>query len=127
MTENSKYMLKDSVIPMLLGDSFAAQFLALRLYLRCGVVSYICDTKKSLFSLINPAVRYFPLFCSQNCNNALNSLSYAAANSDYLPILVPCSHLYADFVENNREFLESRFIISDRSSVFSCPPIAGLL
>ena len=127
MTKDAKNMLRDSVIPMLLGDSFAAHWLAFKVYFSCGVVSYVCDSKKSLLSLINPAVRFFPLFVSDSCDSAVFSLSYAADNTDYLPILVPCSDRFSAFVDSYRDHLEARFIVSDRSSLLSSIPMSELL
>ena len=127
MTKEAKNMLREAIIPVLLGDCARAHLLALRIYFDCGVVSYVCDTGKSLFSLIDPASRFFPLFSSQSSDVVLDSLAYAAKEAEYLPVLVPCSDKYAELVKENREFLESRFIISDSSSLFSCPPLSELL
>lgn len=127
MTRNAKNMLRDAVIPVLLGDCADSELLALRLYFRLGVTSYVCDTKKSLLSLINPSVRFFPLFVTDTCENALNSLSYISDNTDYLPILVPCTAKYARLIERNRDFFESRFIISDTDSLLLSKPLSELL
>ncbi len=127
MTREAKNMLRETVIPVLLGDCAASEAIALRLYFRLGVISYVCDTKKSLLSLINPSVKFFPLFITDDCDNALNSLSYISDNTDYLPILVPCAAKYAELVERNREFFESRFIISDTDSLLLSKPLSELL
>lgn len=127
MKEMARNMLRESLIPVLLGDNARAHRLALRIYLRCGVVSYVCDTKKSLFNAIDPFSRYFPLFSREMDGVALKSLSYVASNADYLPLLIVCDDSLSELVKNNREYLEPRFIISDRASLFSTPPLSELL
>ena len=127
MTEEAKNLLRESLIPVLLGDNLKTHLLAMRIYLTCGVVSYICDTKKSLFNTLDPFSRYFPLFSSNIDAVALKSLAYAASNTDYLPLLIVCDDKLLPFINDNREFIESRFIISDRSSLFSSSPLSKLL
>ena len=127
MTEEAKNMLRESIIPVLLGDNARSHLLALKIYMSCGVVSYICDAKKSPFNAIDPFSRYFPLFSREIDAVALKSLSYAASNTEYLPLLIVCDDRLLPFVSNNREYLESRFIISDRSSLFSSSPLSELL
>ena len=127
MTEEAKNLLRESLIPVLLGDNLKTHLLAMRIYLTCGVVSYICDTKKSLFNALDPFSRYFPLFSSNIDAVALKSLAYAASNTDYLPLLIVCDDKLLPFINDNREFIESRFIISDRSSLFSSSPLSKLL
>ena len=127
MTEEAKNLLRESLIPVLLGDNLKTHLLAMRIYLTCGVVSYICDTKKSLFNALDPFSRYFPLFSSNIDAVALKSLAYAASNTDYLPLLIVCDDKLLPFINDNREFIESRFIISNRSSLFSSSPLSKLL
>ena len=127
MTDKAKNMLRESIIPVLIGDNLRSHFLALKIYLNCGVVSYICDAKKSPLDLFDPFSRYFPLFSDEMGGVALNSLDYVASNTDYLPILVLCDDSRLAFVEENREFLQTRFIISDRSSLFSASPLSELV
>ena len=127
MTEEAKNLLRESLIPVLLGDNLKTPLLAMRIYLTCGVVSYICDTKKSLFNALDPFSRSFPLFSSNIDAVALKSLAYAASNTDYLPMLIICDDKLLPFINDNREFIESRFIISNRSSLFSSSPLSKLL
>jgi hypothetical protein len=112
---------------MLLGDNATSHLLALRIYFSLGVTSYICDGKRSFLSLINPAVRFFPVYSDEDASAALFALDYAASNADYLPLLVPCSALFRELVEVNRDHLETRFILSDSDSVFSSLPLSRLL
>ena len=127
MTEEAKYMLRESLIPVLLGDNLRTHLLAMRIYTTCGVVSYICDTKKSLLNAFDPFSRYFPLFSSKFDGVALKSLLYAASNADYRSLLIVCDDKLLPFVKENRELIESRFIICESASLFSSSPLSKLL
>ena len=128
MRKEAKDMLREAVIPMLLGDNARAQLLALKIYLRCGVTSYVCDTKRSLFSLINPAVSFFRLYSDSKDGIAvLEALGYVASNTDYLPMIVACDASFAELIDNNREFFEPRFILTDSVTLFSSSPLSKLV
>ena len=119
MRAESKKMLKDSVIPVILGDNAGAHLLALRIFLSCGVVSYVCSAKRSFLSFIDPFAKHFPLFCESGSTAALESLFYIASSPDYLPMLIPCTKEFSALISENSELLESRFIISDRQTALS--------
>lgn len=126
MRAESKKMLKDSVIPVILGDNAGAHLLALKIFLSCGVVSYVCSAKRSALSFIDPFAKHFPLFCESGSAAALESLTYIASNPDYLPILIPCTKEFSALVSENSELLESRFIISDSDTALRAYPLRDL-
>ena len=119
-----KDMLRASVIPVLLGDCSAAHLMAFRIYHRCGIISYICDEKRSLVNYLNPFSRFFHLVSLTEQRTALDTLEYLSSNRDYLPIILPCNEFFQSFVEQNRDFLETRFIISDKASFFTQKPMS---
>ena len=61
MYYNSKDMLRSSVIPVLLGDNLSAHLMAAKIYLRCGMISYVCDAKMTVADYIDPFSRFFSL------------------------------------------------------------------
>ena len=127
MTADAKNMLRESLIPVLVGDCPRAHLLAARIYFRTGIVSYVCDEKRSPLSFIDPFSKYFPLFSRSHGGVALDSLKYAASCPDYLPLLVICDNALSDFVEKYRDALEASFIIADRKTLFDVPPLSELL
>lgn len=128
MRKEERNMLREAVIPMLLGDNATSGLLALRIYFRCGVRSYVCDSKRSIFSLLNPAVSFYPLYSGKNDGEAtFEALSYVASNLDYLPIIIATDNGYAGLIEKHREFFETRFILTDSENLFSSSPLSHLV
>ncbi len=124
MDYNSKDMLRSCVIPVLLGDTFAAHLLAAKIYWRIGITSYICDAKASLLDYLDPLSNFFSLVSKDDGDIVCEALGYLASNKEYLPIIIPCNGHYEAFVDEHRKFLEPRFIISDKESFFNEPPMS---
>ena len=126
MGYNKNDMLRESVIPVLLGDSAAAHLLAFRIYLRFGITSYICDSKRGLLGYIDPFSKFFSVGDPAEPRAVLDALDYLSAGKDYLPIILPCCDRFSELTEKNRDFLEARFILSDRASFFNKKPMSVL-
>ncbi|MBQ7384858.1 MAG: hypothetical protein IJV72_08735 [Clostridia bacterium] len=124
MYYDSKDMLRQTVIPVLLGDCARAHLFSLKIYFRCGIVSYMCDDKRRAADFINPTTKFFPLYSKKDTRVICDILDYLASVKDYLPIIIPCNEYYREFVRENREFLESRFILSDTESFFKQKPMS---
>ena len=124
MSYSKRDMLRDTVVPVLLGNSFSAHMLAARIYFLCGVRSYICDDKRRALDFVDPFSLHYSLVARSPV--ALCSLDYLAKERELLPIIVPCDEYFADFVSENRDFLETRFVISDKASFFSLSQISAL-
>ena len=94
MYYDSKDMLRASVIPVLLGDSAAAHLMAAKIYLRSGIISYICDSRRSFWNYVDPFSRFFSLISSAEEGIVCEALGYLASAKDYLPIIVPCDEYF---------------------------------
>ena len=124
MYYNSKDMLRSSVIPVLLGDNLSAHLMAAKIYLRCGIISYVCDAKITVADYIDPFSRFFSLVSETDADIICETLDYLASNKEYLPIIIPCNERYKDLINKRKSFLEPRFIISDKESFFTEPPMS---
>ena len=124
MYYSSKDMLRASVIPVLLGASPQAFCLAWKIYLRSGIISYICDERQSAAHALNPCSKFFPLISASDPRVMIDVLTYLAAEPDHLPIIIPCNDFYSKFADQNRELLEERFIISDHKRFFDEAPMS---
>ena len=127
MTLPSQNMLKDSIIPVILGDNLSAHLLALKIFFRFGVISYVCDVKRSPLSFIDPCTRHFPLFSKSRGGVVLESLAYLSSSPDYLLLLVCCDEELDAVIEQNRNYIEARFIITDKEALFKDSPLSKLL
>ena len=127
MRDDQKWMLKDALLPILLGDSLSAHLLSLKIYARCGVQSYVCDDKRGVLSFIDPTSKFFDLISAKEGSAVMAALSQIAANSDYLPVIIPTSERFERLVEEYRETLESLFIITSKEKVWNSAPFAALM
>lgn len=119
---SKKDILRTTLVPVLLGDNFGAHLLAARIYLRSGISSYVCDDKRRFADLIDPFSSFYSI--SSEPGVALAVLGELFPNNDYIPILIPCNRYYERFVRENKEFLESRYIISDSRGLFGQKPMS---
>ena len=127
MTEFQKTMQREALLPILLGDSFAAHKVAVKLYLRVGVKSYVCDSRRGFWSFIDPASSFFDLISVKEGIAVRSALDAISKNKDYLPVLVPCNAHFEAFVKENIDFLEPRFILASKEDIFRSAPIAALM
>ena len=127
MRDDQKWMLKGALLPVLLGESFSAHALSLKIFARCGVRSLVCDEKRSALSFADPTSSFFDLISASHGAAVMSALLHIAENTDYLPILIPTNEHFARLVEENRESLEPLFIITDKENVWNCAPFAALM
>ena len=124
MYYSEKDILRASVIPVLLGSSDEAFRLSWKIYFRSGIISYVCDERRSFSQMLNPFVHFFELGARSEPDILLESLAYFASERDYLPIIVPCNEFYRDFTKQYRDSLETKFIISDSKRFFEEKPMS---
>lgn len=127
MRDDQKWMLKGALLPVLLGDSVSAHMLSLKIYARCGVQSLICDEKKSALSVIDPTSKFFDLISVKEGAAMMSALSQIAANTDYLPVLIPTSECFDRFVKEHKDTLEPLFIITSKENIWNSAPFAALM
>ncbi len=110
--------IRTSVIPILLGLDKSTYKIAFTLFRRYGLISNIFAKERDLAS-------YFCIFTSFHklpeshraafTEMALEKFSSEAGEMTFL--LIPCTDEYIDFVESDRQKLESIFIIRAQSDI----------
>ena len=119
-------LIRDNIQPVFLGYSAKARKTAKSLFLRYGIVSYICDTKKPpvLSSIFRVSSVFIKLISDTNFDVLCDSLfRLADSDSSCVWILSSCKEDYSDFIEQKQEILESVFIISDPDLIPSAHPL----
>ena len=107
-------------VPYLLGNSKKAHGLSLRIYKKFGIISVICDSRRSFWDILDPTsmtALLAPTDSSRLISEQLLSLTDETFGS--LPLLIPMSEEYARSISCERETLERRFIICDADELFS--------
>lgn len=120
LTRRARQVLDAPVACVILGDGFSARMLALKLLLFKGIASVVCDTERSALGLLIPAGTYCGL-CPTSEGALVQAQLEDMADSfeDGVRFLVFGSERFRTLMESRREALESRYIIADKSSIFS--------
>ena len=116
MTERQcKEILREDVLPVILGNSRHAHRLSLRLYLQYGLTSLLCAERKGIRDLLDPSSTFFPLIsgeprliCEQLCD-------LAAREEGRLLLLIPAEEKTRARLEGSLDSLESAFVLTDPS------------
>lgn len=120
-------ILRTHLLPILLGSSPCAHRLAWRIFLQCGMISYLCDSRRHLSDTLHPTCRFFPIRRTDMQDLTVYSLQHLAADSELLPILIPCTEEYERYLNEHTERLESRFLIRTPQELLETPPLSRLL
>ncbi len=112
-------------IPFLLGNNSAAHRLARKIHRKYKITCYILDTKISFADIISTSSKFIKLTDTKSNAVRVEELLYLAKQTPYtLPILVPCTTDYEDFIDTMHEALESSFVISSMKDVLSASPLS---
>ncbi len=117
-------LLRENFQPVLLGNSALARKLARELYMRFGIVSYICDTKKNFWSSLSFSYIQFKV-CSPDCDELLCTelFDISALDETCVFAVIPCTDVFSDFLSRNTEKIEGRYIISEPDKIYESFPL----
>ena len=111
-------------VPFLLGSNSASRKLARKIYSRYKIVSYILDKKRTVSDVFSLSSRFLMLSKPKNTTLTVIELVYLTEQSPYtLPILIPCSEEYERLINENKETLETSFVISSIQSILDSSPL----
>ena len=121
---NKYELIRDNIQPVILGSSAKTRKVAKELFLRYGIVSYICDKKRpsalsSLFRISSVDLR----LSSANFDVVCDELFRLAATDTSCVWLLSTTEDFADLIKEKRDILESVFIISELDDITSSHPL----
>ncbi len=114
---NLKDALSGDLVPVLLGLSLETQETAQRLFRQYGVVSHVFCQKIPLPLRLSLCMKFHTIPSTvgeQLMLQALLDFSSQLEQADVILYLIPCTEHYAHVVWQNRDLLESRFLLADR-------------
>ena len=115
-------------VPYILGNSRASHRLSARIYRRFGIVSVICDDRRSLLDLLDISSRSVLLTHTDSPRLVCEQLIWLATQNDYtLPILIPTDTRYIKMLDTERDHLEACFVISSKEKVLTSSPLSSLI
>ena len=117
MNEEARELLRDEVLPILLGNGVAAHRFASRLSRRYGVACLLCAEHRNLLDLLDLNTGFYRLSRQSErlCAEQLSDLS--ELYSDRLLLLVPMSDAEREWLCRQAELLETRFVCVEPSEL----------
>ena len=110
--------------PFLLGNNKDSRRLSRKIFKKYGITSYVLDEKRSIANLSLFSHRFIKLLPTNEPSIlALQLLELLAQTENVLPILVPCSKEYENFIERCKTVLETDFVLSTPNEVFTSSPL----
>ncbi|MBE6534295.1 MAG: hypothetical protein E7678_04925 [Ruminococcaceae bacterium] len=111
-------------VPFLLGNNSLSHKLSRKIYRKYKIVCFILDKKQTFADIFDFSSRFINIGKSENGELISSQLIYLANQNEYtLPLLIPCSQDYRSITENNREMLESVFVITNADDVLKTSPL----
>ena len=118
--------MRESILPILLGNTREAHRLSARLFRRYGLVSLICGNQsiRDLFDPSSRTLRFPATDCDRLQVEALIAL--AEKNTSKILLLIPCSAHARNTVKQFEASLESRFLLMDADAALSDSPLSTM-
>ena len=112
-------------IPFLLGNNEASHKLSKKIYQKYKIICYILDTKSKLTDIFDFSSKVLKVTETKSSLLTASELIYLAEQTPYtLPLLIPCDAEYEKLVNEQRELLESIFIISSKEALLNDSPLS---
>ena len=119
-TEESIEAIRDTVVPVIADHQPGAHLLALRLYWKFGIRSFVCGQKRNFWDLLNPTAKFLRLSDFGDRRLAAEQLNdLADGYEDCLFFLICREHARTNDLLQHAPLLESRFILTDADKLFS--------
>lgn len=115
-------LMRESIVPVLLDQSKNAHLMAWRLFLKWGVTSFLCGTKKSPMTSLDPVCRFLQTDRRVDRLAAEQLTDFAETGSDCLFLLIPLTGADRAFAKEYASTLESRMIVADPDTLFERAP-----
>ena len=112
-------------LPVLLGSNRHSHALAMSIFNRYGICSYILDRKRSFWDLFDLSARFSMIYGSEQELLCDQLITLASSEAYTLPILIPTNSEYVRAVAEQRSRLETVFVFCEPDRVFSDSPFAN--
>lgn len=106
-------------LPYILGNCKTAHRISRKIYRTYGIAPYICAQKRTLSDWLDLSCRFLPISPTNSSRLFAEQLTALVQNERFvLPMLIAVDAKYAAFVSEQRELLESYFVITDEQGFF---------
>jgi len=127
MTEETKDLLRQGIVPVLLGNHREAHRLSARLYRTYGVPSVLCGERRTLWDLLDPCCSFHALTREGDPRLTAEQLADLAAEyEDCFLVLVPFNDADQALIHGHGELIEPYFVCRDPEALWSDPMLETL-
>ena len=124
-SNETKNMLKSCVLPIMLGNGFTSHRLSVSIRQKFGCISLLCGKHINPLDIIDPSSMFYKLFGNIDEEFIIDQLlDLAKQYDDCLLLLIPCTSKYSKLINKHSDTLQSNFIISAPSELFTDTPLA---
>ena len=118
MNEETRELLRDDILPVILGNGIDAHRLASRLLARYGVACTLCGERRNLLDWFDLNASFFRISRKRGSRLAAEQLAdLAEENRDRFLLLVPMTDADRVLIGEQAELLESRFVCVGESEL----------
>ena len=121
MDNTAREVFCEAVVPVIMDNGCAAHAKALGASLKHGLSSVLCGKRKNLLDLLNIGSGFLSLSGERGRLTLEQLLDFADTWNESILVLVPMSDADRKFIEENRESIESRYIVSTDGRLDSLP------
>ena len=111
----------DAVVPVILSNGVSAHVLAARFQSEFGLSSVLCGERKNILDLLALNCSFLRLDACGGRLSLEQLIDFSDAWRECVLVLVPTNDVGRAFISQNRDTLESRFIISDNGRMDELP------
>ena len=128
MTEETKALLREGIVPVVLDNHREGHRLAARLYRTFGLPSLVCGARRSFWDLLDPFSAFRPLSLGEKNSRLLSEqlTDLAAEYEDCFLLLIPLHREDRDTIRESGELLESRFVCRAPEELWNDPMLDGI-
>ena len=127
MMEETRELIRQGIVPVVLGNGRDAHRVSARLYRSFGLPALICDTRRSLWDLLDPTCAFRALPRGGDGRLIAQELvSLAREYEDCLLLLIPLTEEYRALTCAYESLLEAYFICRDPDGLWEDPLLDGI-
>ncbi len=127
MTEETKELLRQGIVPVILGNDRAARRLAARLLRTFGIPSILCGRRRTVWDLLSLTTSFRRL--SRDVAPRLIAeqlVDLAADYEDCFMLLIPLREEDRALIQAHGDLLETRFVCRDPDTLWSDAMLDGV-
>ena len=127
MTEETKDLLRQGIVPIILGNDWAAHRLSARVYRTFGVSSILCGTRRTAWDFFDPTCAYRRISPTASSRLVAEELmDIAAEYEDCFLFLIPLCETEQQLVQEHALLLETAFVFRTPEMLWNDPMLCGL-